>query len=659
MLGLAFLFAANGCDTAAEPIVAATPMLTSTSEPSSTPVATATLRPVEPTTAPRFTQVEPRGKVVYATGGVSGVDGLPFSGPYRPSTPRSLGVHEKLFWYQDGDPMASFQAERWSLDAGGTTATITIKRGIPWYSPRGFESVALGDLDATDVVWWLNASNPRTNPDTTFPDASDFAAMFLEARQVDRYTVEIPLVAPIFVGLPLSEFGILGANTGPASKKAFDLMGFQWLSDHEVGTGPYVQGECLRDDRCEVFALPQHWRATGKVAHVMKVHVPEANARIAMLMNGAAELADLDFKLIPALVADTGSRIHYVQTMDRGYVGQSLLWSGNLWEEFHARTGAPLIPWASTAYLRDYPWIGNPWGDGSTGGVCRVSPTCKAAPYTDTDNPDGMSDMEQARLVRLALSYAIDRGGLVKEIFGGLGTPIYSEYIGPEYPAWSPGNWSGEWDWLTMTASRVPANFNGVPWEIPFDPSKAEALLDQAGYPVRADGTRFEMTINNTVAETGEITLVVGEALVLQLAAIGVKVDLLREDYGRVINPRMRLRQQFLPVQKNGDINSNVWPVDQPFPSADSSISRPGWGVGFEAVPLAKSYFAITGEPDRSKRIQMHKDTVDWIVYWQLFTGLYQIPKGVAATKRIKGWNGPHAHYVFVSDHVEYIELSE
>ena len=54
--------------------------------------------------------------------------------------------------------------------------------------------------------------------------------------------------------------------------------------------------------------------------------------------------------------------------------------------------------------------------------------------------------MEQARLVRLALSVAIDRNAINKNILNDLGLPIYSEYMGPEYPGWDATRDSGCWD---------------------------------------------------------------------------------------------------------------------------------------------------------------------------------------------------------------------
>jgi len=85
-------------------------------------------------------------------------------------------------------------------------------------------------------------------------------------------------------------------------------------------------------------------------------------------------------------------------------------------------------PWDSPPYDEDLPWIADPWQESHPDEVR----------YTDTDNPPGMTDMEQARLVRLALGTAIDREGINGEFLGGIGLPLYSEYMGPEYPGWDP-----------------------------------------------------------------------------------------------------------------------------------------------------------------------------------------------------------------------------
>ena len=119
-----------------------------------------------------------------------------------------------------------------------------------------------------------------------------------------------------------------------------------------------------------------------------------------------------------------------------------------------------------------------------------------------------------------------------------------------------------------------------------------------------------------------------------------------REDYGSVISPRMRQRVQFDPVVKNGDVNSNQFPKDWPYPPVDSALSRPGWGVGFETPVLSSNHLAIRASKDKAFREELHQATADYILYWQLYNGVYQIPKGVIVNpNRVSSWSSRPVHY--------------
>ena len=273
-------------------------------------------------------------------------------------------------------------------------------------------------------------------------------------------------------------------------------------------------------------------------------------------------------------------------------------------------------------------------------------------PYTDTDNPAGMSDMEQARLVRWAIAYAIDRDSIVDSLLGGMGAPLYSQYMGPTYAGWDPNKtvtkadvdgilqehgWTGN---PTYNVATPLAN-EEWPWKIPYDSQKAKELLTLAGYP-----GGFDLLVGTYANEVGEIALEVADTVIAQLAEVGINVSTAPEDYGAVISPRMRKREQSYPPLKNGDVNANNYPIDHPYPPVDSSITRPGWGVGFEAPFLADMHFKIRAERDRDQRIDWHLQTADWMQYWQLYAGIIQVPKLLIANPdRIASWEGRQRHY--------------
>ena len=128
-------------------------------------------------------------------------------------------------------------------------------------------------------------------------------------------------------------------------------------------------------------------------------------------------------------------------------------------------------------------------------------------------------------------------------------------------------------------------------------------------------------------------------------ASLGITVTGLIESYGGVVSPRMQMRTQFLPLIRNGDLHSSTLPLDLPLPAADSSITRPNWGVGFETPFLSGQHFSIRNQPDKAAREQWHLDTVDYMLYWQLNTGVFQIPRGIITNDRFDSWNAPTVHY--------------
>ncbi len=649
----------------------------------------ATARPAEKAAEAMAPEaMEEEREVIFATRRVAAVIGLPTVGPYAGTPTHGGGVEEYFFVFDAGDPMTPELVESWDIDPAGTRVRMTMKQGpdgsgIPFNSPIGFEDQDFGIVNADEVVRYFNESNATTNPDTTYGNSGDLAAIFLEATKVDDWTVEIGLVSPVYFCLPISQFGCLSAARGLYYLGHQDSMGVEWAREHHIGTGAFVQGHCVPGDRCTTEAVPNHWRATPGIDKYTQIQVAENNTRIAMLRNGEADLALLDFKLVPGVVQE-GFR--FLETMPGGFVGQSIMYPGLLWEHSHARTGEPLEPWNCEnrsadaidnacgsgpnegPFTEDYPWIGNPWGTEDapcTDGDAPGHERCGNAPYADTDNPPGMDDMEQARLVRLAQSIAIDRNEINSVFLDNKGAGIYSEYMGPHFPGWDPDRTTGCWDWLgnriDCPAAAAGTLFeNGVPWVLPDGNLElADALLAAAGYPL-VGGKRQgieSMVLQAYVAEIGEVSLEIADYITSQWEQLGIEIEQLIEDYGGVISQRMRRRVQYLPVFKNGDVHSNVYPLDWPLPTVDTSSSRPGWGVGFESQPGAKWLFEILGEQDKAVREQKHLEWVDWSMYWVQYAGVVEVPKGLVAGPRIASWNGRQQHYSNWSSNPEFIVL--
>ena len=541
-----------------------------------------------------------------------------------------MGFYDQLLVHDGVNPFSPFAAHAWSISGAGDELTLYIRDDLKVNTPETFGGRDFGYINAHDVAWNMNRQNAVLNPSLGAAIGAQLGGTFGVARVIDDYTVTVPLVTDIVWGIPITEFDINDTTVRLDSKTAYEAVGAEAIKLIPVGSGPFTMGEWVPNSHGEVHSVPDHWVEPPHIGLFRVIQAPEITTRMAMMQVGEADIGSIDFARIRELES---KGLKFITTMsDKDTMTLSAIWPGNLWTDLNAKTHESLQPWMSSVYEQDYAWLGCPWED--------------RCPYVDTNNPAGMSDMEQARLVRWALSHAIDRQGIVDVLQAGLGTPIYLEMMGPKFPGWRPDR--------TVTAAMMKAAHEKYgdsailgpgtgwieykeydkaaepeyewPWEVPTDKSEAERLLDLAGFPRGSDGVRFEIKMNKYRCETGDVCLEQADAVAADWEAVGVRVELLREEYGGVVVPRMRNRTQAYPVVKNCSVETANYPFDWPPPPSDSTFSRPAWGCAFESRFLDYMYININGERDKWKREDLHLDMVDYYYYWQLYGGLVNLP---------------------------------
>ena len=553
----------------------------------------------------------------------------------------NMGYYDQLLVHDGTDPLSPFAAKSWSLNSAGDTLSMEIRDDLKCNTPQEFAGEDFGYVKAEDVAWNMDRQNAVVNPSLGAAIGAQLGGTFGPAVVTGEYTVEVPVVTKLTWGVPLSEFDINDTTVRLDCKDAYEKMGAEAIKFVPVGTGPFTIGEWLPNDRGDVHAVTDHWIEPPHIGTFTVIQVPDTSSRLAMMQTGEADIGEVDFGKLREL---EGKGLKFITTMsDKDTMTLSAIWPGNLWTDLNAKTEEGLEPWLSPVYAEDHAHLGCPWGD--------------KCPYEDTNNPDGISDMEQARLVRWALGMAIDREGIVEVLQGGLGTPIYLELMGPKFPGWDPDRTVNQatingyhekygndllgdgTDWIEYDVPAAEPDYEW-PWEIPLDLDEAGRLLDLAGYPVGSDGIRFEISLNKYACETGDVCLEQADAVAASWEQLGVKTTLLTEEYGAVVVPRMRDRTQPWPVVKNCSVETANYPLDWPPPPSDSTFSRPGWGCAFESKFLDYMYITINGEADKSKREALHMDMVDYYYYWQLYGGMVQPPRGVAANpETVDSWS--------------------
>ena len=130
-----------------------------TPTPTPRPTATPTATPMQVATpTPKPGGEEPSGKVIFANSVLDAMIGDPAQAPYRNwEQSGNLQITEYLFMHdQDsGNPMHPYLAEDWQVSSDGKKVTISVKKGIPWYTPPlpGAEGREKAILELLSNAW--------------------------------------------------------------------------------------------------------------------------------------------------------------------------------------------------------------------------------------------------------------------------------------------------------------------------------------------------------------------------------------------------------------------------------------------------------------------------------------------------------------------------
>lgn len=604
-IALVAAFACGGSEAETATVPPAAP--TATTAPSKAP--TATLAPVAPTAtsvpitptatvAPATSTPVPtasdavsklpnpkntRGNVVFAlpdfdfTGGLNSVGAAYME-----------GVTENLFWPTKEGLATPLIAKSWVVANDLKSITITIRNGVSFHQN-------FGELTAEDVAWSFNDANPGVTPDS-ITDGGGQWTFFLgknKALAVDKYTVkfDLQMFDPRWDTSFFSQDGLSASIT---SKKAFDTKGRDWMLEHLVGTGPFEATELKTKDHALLTRVENHWRAKPEVKTFKIQAVPDAGVRQATIETGEADVAMVDLNVASDLLS-------------RGFkqVGNSkarqfmIVFNGNYWEDKNPNNGETIV--FKEVYQQDVPWIGNPF---------------KPA---DANNPSGIDDMEQARLVRQALARALDRNLLNEILLGGLGWPIALPYPGTRVPSW-----------------------DHTKWVFPFDVKEAERLLEKAGYPKGANGERLQVPIVASIDYAPEFSEL-SDAMAGMWQKVGVKTAVVKAQYSAYIRPKLvgrRAEEPFLTACGGADSGR---PPDWPLYEQFSALTRPGFNCGAELPFLTQKLREIATEVDRTKRIAIAKEVSDYMFDQAIAPGIVAAPEiFLFNQKSISSWEmGP------------------
>ncbi len=515
-----------------------------------------------------------------ALGSISGNGG---SLPDAPLQADRWGAGEHLFTPGAADWDEPMLAESWDLADDLSSVTINIRQGVQFHD-------GWGELKAEDIAWVINRTNPAINPESIAASAANFTALFgdVPVEAIDDYTISAQFnnFDVRWASNFLNQEASGGLTSMATSKRAFDENGRDWLKDNFIGTGPFSVTDFKSGTSVTLEKVNyDHWRKNAGIDSFKVLAVPEEFTRVALLQNGESDVSFIDPKDLARM-----KKAGFLEVGAGAGIQEGVMFPGNLWETTNAITGEAIDFPSHGVFVRPIQWVGNPHQP------------------EDGDNPPGIDDMEQARLVRQALARSVDRAAIVEHVLGGVGNPVHVTYFSTFNP-----NWDSQ-------------------YEYPYDVDVANKMLDDAGYPAGGNGIRFEMPLfvgpelGGGEGPAGEI----GDAIAGFWTDVGINVKVLKYAYG-VFRPGLVSRSTVVPMLTSCDDGQEAYPFDWPKGLVQTTLTRGGFSCGFESPDILAWYEAAASEPDRSERIRINKEYLAYMHNWALFPGYVTVPQAYYA----------------------------
>ena len=211
----------------------------------------------------------------------------------------------------------------------------------------------------------------------------------------------------------------------------------------------------------------------------------------------------------------------------------------------------------------------------------------KAAPYSPSiaraefnlENPY-LADIK----VRHAIAHAIDKDFIVNTIYLGYATRL----DGP-------------------VSAELARFFNDDVTKYDFDPAKADALLDEAGYPRGADGFRFKLFIDPT--QPSGPPKQTAEYFVQALAKVGIQVELRTQDFATFVKRIFTDRDFDIAIEGMSNLYDPTVGVQRLYWSKNFKVGLPfSNGSKYENPEVDRLLEAAAVEIDPAKRVTLFND---------------------------------------------------
>ena len=356
-------------------------------------------------------------------------------------------VYDRLVAFKPGTTdIAPGLAESWDISPDGKTVTLHLRHGVKFGATKGFKPTR--DFNADDVLFSFKRQSDSANPyynvgggKYDYYNDMDLPKLLKSIDKKDDYTVVMTLTEPNVTILADLAMDFASIQSAEFADAMMKAKTPEMFDQVPVGTGPFVFQSYQKDAVIRFKAKDDYWGGKPKIDELIYAITPDATARYAKLKTDECQI------------------MAYPRPADLAEMGKD------------PSLTVLTQPGLNIGYLA----------------------------FNATKPP--MDKKE----VRIALSMAIDRGAILKDVYLGAGQQA-KNLIPP-----------------TMWA------YNDAVQDYAFDPAKAKTMLEAAGVKTPLDIDLWYMPVQRPYNPDAKR---IAEMMQSDLSKVGVNAKLVTYEWG-------------------------------------------------------------------------------------------------------------------------------
>lgn len=336
-------------------------------------------------------------------------------------------------------------AESWSFSDDGLVMTLNLRKGVKWHTTANFTPSR--EFNADDVVFtferMLKADHPwHPISGATYDYFNDVGmpGLLASIEKVDDYTVNFHLTAKNSTLVSMLTLGSFSITSAEYADQMMAAGTPEKLDLEPVGTGPFAWVSYETDTQINYVANPTYWEGAPKIDELIFSITPDNSVRYAKMQAGECHFMAYPN---PADIESMKADANLQVAQQEGF---------------------------NIGYLAF---------------------NTEKAPFND-------------KLVRQAISHAIDKAAIMEAVYQGAGTPA-TNFIPPSL-------WS----------------YNKDVADVTYDPELARKLLAEAGVPEGFKATLWYLPVQRPYNPNGKL---MGELMQADLAKVGIAVELVTYEW--------------------------------------------------------------------------------------------------------------------------------